>query len=973
MKMKLNLWVGRCFRTGLAVVGAASLVGASRAALVDTWDAFSLTNTVAPGGLVTNWVSVSNRTATLVSGLTAPTLIASPSGAPVLHFDGGNRLVLPGASSPVGGRTAFSVAIVFKANAAGANDNAQWWGKTGIVDAEQPGATADWGTSIGSGGNFLGGIGNGDNSLASNVGSLVDSRYHIAVFTWGGGTTRLFIDNFAPVQATGVPTAARNAANISFGGIQTGEANRRLQGDIGQVDFYDTALTQQEATNVVNALAAKFGIVFPQLINSFTISTNLVSAGQSVTLNWSVASNATITIQPSPGTLTNVTGLTTNGVGSIAFTPTNDTSYTLTSSNSSGVRFLTVSVVVNRTAATSLIDVWDPAVLSGVGSGNAIPNWISQSNRTLTNISGAPIFVAGATPAGTPVVRFNNTIMRTTSADSPVGGLSEFTVAYVFKVSTPPSVNGNAQWWGQTCIVDAEQPGATADWGTAVNLSGQVGLGIGNPDVTVYSSGSSVVDPLYHVAVFTWGQGRITTWLDNRAPVVNTNASTGARNVSPVAFGGSQVVANPFGGDLAEVRFYNDALTPTEVSNVLGSLIAKHGVFFPAVVSTFTASPTTIDAGQSTILSWQADPGVTLTIDQGIGNVDANTTNGVGNISVTPANDTTYTLTGTDTNGITRTRTATVIVNRTLAASQVDIWDAVDLGFSYIDGDPVTTWTSQNARNATTSTATSPTYHENATPSGTPTVRFTNSLLRVAGIDNPVKTLTEFAVAYVFKLNAQPYANDSALWWGKTGVVDAEEPNSMNDWGTALDENARLGFGVGPSDTTVYGSNSLFDGQYHVAVATWGSGVQRLFVDNQPPVTTTTNVAGGARDAADVVFGGITSGQTNRLFVGEIAEIRFYNDALPTNEIASLITTLALKHAAGGVLAARVLPLTFNLSQQPVIRWTATVGASYTVRRKTDLNGGWTILDTRTATQSIETFTDTTAPAGQAFYQVTTP
>ena len=57
------------------------------------------------------------------------------------------------ASSPVAGLTAFSLVAVLKVDQPGVNEASQWYGKSGIVDAEQGGVVNDWGMVVGSAGN----------------------------------------------------------------------------------------------------------------------------------------------------------------------------------------------------------------------------------------------------------------------------------------------------------------------------------------------------------------------------------------------------------------------------------------------------------------------------------------------------------------------------------------------------------------------------------------------------------------------------------------------------------------------------------------------------------------------------------------------------------------------------------------------------------------------------------------------------
>ena len=77
----------------------------------------------------------------------------------------------------------------------------------------------------------------------------------------------------------------------------------------------------------------------------------------------------------------------------------------------------------------------------------------------------------------------------------------------------------------------------------------------------------------------------------------------------------------------------------------------------PAPTATLTASPETIDKGQSATLNWQTTNATDISIDNGVGAVQA-----TGTHQVTPTESTTYTLTAKGDGG-TQTATARVTVN----------------------------------------------------------------------------------------------------------------------------------------------------------------------------------------------------------------------------------------------------------------------------------------------------------------------
>lgn len=190
--------------------------------------------------------------------------------------------------------------------------------------------------------------------------------------------------------------------------------------------------------------------------------------------------------------------------------------------------------LVSTLSAATLLDVWKASDLSGTHTDGAIvSSWASASNRVSSVVSAGqePTFTANATPSGKPTVKFNGKLMRTGGADNPVAGRPSFTLAYVFKASAVGD-GAVAQWWNNSGIVDAEEGGATADWGTAINGSGQIAFGIGNADTTVYSPGASVVDGQYHVVVVTWGGGVMSLYLDNRSAATATGVATASRNAA---------------------------------------------------------------------------------------------------------------------------------------------------------------------------------------------------------------------------------------------------------------------------------------------------------------------------------------------------------------------------------------------------------------------------------------------------------
>jgi hypothetical protein len=315
-----------------------------------------------------------------------------------------------------------------------------------------------------------------------------------------------------------------------------------------------------------------------------------------------------------------------------------------------------------------LIDRWLAEDLLVLDDGDPVGSWTSANNRTATAATGLqPTFVKGATPAGGPVVRFNRHWM--TSPGSPLAGMAAFSIAYVFKADAA-GANNNAQWYGKSGIVDAEQGGVTADWGTVIDEQGRVGIGTGSPDRSTYSSGNSVVDGNFHAVVFTWGGGAQTIYLDDRPAVSLSEVTTAARNSAGFSFGaihtGEGGAGRRFVGDLAEVRFYNGALTPLQAGNVISELTETHIVPNRPIIRSFTASTNEIMIGSFVTLSWNVTNSTALSIAPGVGTVQGPE----GSIVVSPSTTTTYTLTASNSFGL-RSASVTVIVDPGIPVAMV--------------------------------------------------------------------------------------------------------------------------------------------------------------------------------------------------------------------------------------------------------------------------------------------------------------
>jgi hypothetical protein len=154
------------------------------------------------------------------------------------------------------------------------------------------------------------------------------------------------------------------------------------------------------------------------------------------------------------------------------------------------------------------------------------------------------------------------------------------------------------------------------------------------PPSVVTLNGSASYDPLGETLTYAWTQVS--------GPAVTLSAPGAAITTFPAQQG----------------QTYVFKLTVTNTDNLSASATTEVKVMSvsPASVATFTASPSTINPGGTSTLSWVVLNATSVTISPAPGSVNA----GSGSVQVSPAATTTYTLTATNSQG--QSVNATVVV-----------------------------------------------------------------------------------------------------------------------------------------------------------------------------------------------------------------------------------------------------------------------------------------------------------------------
>ncbi len=362
-------------------------------ALEMRWLAQDLAAGLADGAAVASWPrqggseAWDNAPANGGTGTVTLAHAATPTGNAAVDFPGTARLGLPAAGNPVNGETAFTVAMVLRADAAGAGAEGQWFNNTGLLDAEESGTTNDWGLALSSTGKPGLGIGNADTTAYAPGASIADGQWHVVVATWDGsevsgdaaGSDRnlsVYLDgvsNVTRVQAAEFLNVGRNGVSLTLGGSRL--ASRFFDGRVAEVRLYRGALDDTAVSALIRELKDEH--VAPQFDFALTSPPNgraLLPAGQGLTLKGTVG-----------GASTTVSIVQSSGPASASISPANALPSRLTFP-AAGIYQFTVTASDGSTVRAETVRV---EVLAPGGTGTAAPEVAVGGSWTTQNLGGA--------------------------------------------------------------------------------------------------------------------------------------------------------------------------------------------------------------------------------------------------------------------------------------------------------------------------------------------------------------------------------------------------------------------------------------------------------------------------------------------------------------------------------------------------------------------------------------------------------
>ena len=495
----------------------------------------------------------------------------------------------------------FSIAFWVKTTQTGGT--AQWYNGAGLVDGDAPGTANDFGTAL-VGGKFAFGVGNPDTTMLSTT-SINDGAWHHCVATRQQATGAMCVYVDGNLQATG--TAGRNTQNASarllFGAIASGGGY--FNGSLDEVRIFTRTLGSNE-------VAALYGNLIYAPTNA-PAGLTVIAGNAQVQLNWwkgPLANSYNLKRSLYSGgpfvTITNVTATTytdTNVVNNRTYY------YVVSALNTIGEGSNSVPV----SASPEAMSAWFRAdAIAGLASGTPVPNWKDVSGNGYNALqpvtTNQPIYVTGALN-GLPVVRFNSTNHTCLWLYRPVQ--DNFTMILVYQSSQNNQGTGTAFYNGSG-LVNGDQPGTAYDFGMALNASGQVIAGTGNPDVSIASS-TGFNNGVPHVVSFTRTEstGALILYVDGNQVAAGTGGTNSLTAPPTLVMG--EVGADNTGyltGDIAEVQIYDTVLSSSDRLAQERALKCKYGLSGGAV----PLAPTQLTgvAGNRQIsLSWVLSTGAT--------------------------------------------------------------------------------------------------------------------------------------------------------------------------------------------------------------------------------------------------------------------------------------------------------------------------------------------------------------------------
>ena len=826
-----------------------------------------------------------------------------------------------------------------------------------------------------------------NHARSTNV--VMDAQWHHVAYTDNNGEATLYIDG--ELDSSYSYTRGPTPMNVtSIGAIRRAEACCYFAGGVDEVAVWERVLTQAEIQDIMdNGIQTPVPDFAPQITAAPVGSTELL-VGDSITISASASGTRPFTFswlkngEVIPGETSSTLTLTDMQEGD---------------SGEYSVRVTNTAGTVDSAAATVTVNPLPPPDLTaGLVShwpldeitGTVTPDIVSAYDMQLNNLTTADIVPGKFGNAFT----FANSRQTLLSRNHAPGDRLPVNQHESFTITLWANVNGIGQ---NDLRVFSEGSSATTD--PLFNLGTHTGGANGTLDVFLRQSGWTTVNHVpttqepfdgqwRHIA-FVQRNGVRSVYIDGMIdPIVLPDKPPGNWNLNVTSIGGilRASASHWVTGLIDDVAVWDRALTAEEIALVISEGVPLiEGPDLPLEVRSFFPDFPIVVAGDDVTLRWEVTKDETVTIDQGVGDVTANTVSGFGSVTVPVNETTTFTITVTrDQESVTETvtvqalsgvasgwrllenfetRTAGAIVGQGAWKNPAGVANVVDLGanqvFGFDDGEDL----SALALNSLT------------LPEGEQATLFFR-LYIVPDVTTPVVIqigLTEKSIRFVgdFNTDIGPYVRFERL----AGETDLDL--GASSFG-ALAYSSGLGITLEPG--TVYNvwvdveNDTFLNGgdRFSVYLAEEGQSDRTLLFQD---FTADRNEAGSPElgpakpDLDHLLAVAIGTGQG----MNPVLFDDFYlsgGDAL-ANTVPVPASSFTFVEPPADI---QILTTSFDGENNDfTFSWSSAPGTSYNVLKRTGVTGQATVIGTIDATGTSASFTDQDATTSSAFYHVEAP
>ena len=182
-------------------------------------------------------------------------------------------------------------------------------------------------------------------------------------------------------------------------------------------------------------------------------------------------------------------------------------------------------------------------------------------------------------------------------------------------------------------------------------------------------------------------------------------------------------------------------------------------------------------------------------------------------------------------------------------------------------------------------------------------VRFNSTNSTYLSFNRPVSN--DFTLMIVYHCS-QTNQGTATTFFGGAALVNGDQPNAQNDFGTGINGNGQLIAGTGNPDASIISGGGFNDGNAHIVTftRTKSSGALALYLDGTLAATGTGNTNSLTAPATLALGIGPSGGGALN---GDLAEVKIFSSALPDLSRAGEENSLACKYnlsLGGAALAA---------------------------------------------------------------------